>query len=55
MQFGTPHRDLFREEQGQTIVEYALVITLIAVAAISVLAAMTNSIDSVFQTIATSI
>jgi Flp pilus assembly pilin Flp len=39
------------DEAGQTIVEYALVVTLIAIASIGVLAVMTHSIDSVFLTL----
>jgi Flp pilus assembly pilin Flp len=41
------------DEIGQTIVEYALILSLIAIAAIGVLATMTNQIGVVFQTIGT--
>ncbi len=39
------------EENGQTIVDYALVVATISIASIGVLAAMTNGIDSIFQTL----
>jgi Flp pilus assembly pilin Flp len=39
------------DENGQTIVEYALVVATIAIASIGVLAAMAASIHSVFQTL----
>lgn len=42
-----------REEEGQNVVEYALVLTLIAVAAIAGLTAAGTSINSWWEKIAT--
>jgi Flp pilus assembly pilin Flp len=39
------------DENGQTIVEYALVVATIAIASTGVLAAMAGNIHSVFQTL----
>ena len=41
----------FREEEGQGLVEYALIIGLIAVVAIAALTASGGSISSIFGTI----
>ena len=41
----------FTSEEGQTLVEYALIIALISIAAVGVLIAMTNSISGVFNTL----
>ena len=41
----------FQSEEGQTLVEYALIIALISIAAVGVLIAMTNSISGVFNTL----
>jgi Flp pilus assembly pilin Flp len=42
----------FAADNGQTIVEYALVVATISIAAIGVLMAMTNKIGVVFNTLA---
>ncbi|MBF0499915.1 MAG: Flp family type IVb pilin [Candidatus Riflebacteria bacterium] len=44
-------RRFVREEQGQGLVEYALIIGLIAVVAIAALTASGGSISSIFGTI----
>ena len=41
----------FDVETGQTLVEYALIVALISIAAIGVLITMTNSIAGVFNTL----
>jgi Flp pilus assembly pilin Flp len=48
-----PGATLTDREAGQTLVEYALIISLISIGAIGVLAVMTNQIAGVFQTIGT--
>ena len=40
-----------RKRQGQTLVEYALILAFISVVAISVLIALGNQVKSVFTTI----
>jgi pilus assembly protein Flp/PilA len=42
-------RRFFKDESGQGMVEYALIIALIAVVVIAVVAALGGSIKSVFQ------
>ncbi len=46
---------LHREEEGQTLVEYALIIALVSVALVAVLLVMTGSLQTVFNTIANTI
>ncbi len=45
-------RNFFIREEGQSLVEYALVLVLIAMAAIGTLAVLGVNIGGVFQTIA---
>ena len=42
-------RNFFKDESGQGMVEYALIIALIAIVVIAVLAALGGSITDVFQ------
>ena len=42
-------RNFFKDESGQGMVEYALIIALIAIVVIAVLAALGGSITKVFQ------
>ena len=46
---------LIREEDGQGLVEYALILVLIALVAIAAISAVGNSTSSVFTTINSSI
>jgi len=46
------HDLCFAADSGQTIVEYALIVATISIAAIGVLIAMTNKIGVVFNTLA---
>jgi pilus assembly protein Flp/PilA len=44
-----------REEEGQGLVEYALILVLVAVAAVAGLTLLGGSLSSLFQTVASSI
>jgi pilus assembly protein Flp/PilA len=44
-----------RERQGQSLVEYALIIVLIAIAVIAAVVALSGQIQSVFSKITTSL
>jgi pilus assembly protein Flp/PilA len=44
-----------RREEGQTLVEYALILVLIAVVVVVVVATLGNTIKSVFTNVASSI
>jgi Flp pilus assembly pilin Flp len=44
--------DLLRLEQGQTLVEYSLIIAMISIGSIAVLLALSGKINDVFNTIA---
>ena len=46
---------LWREEEGQDLVEYGLLIFLIALAAIASMKGLASSISTVFQSAATSL
>jgi len=41
-----------RDEEGQTLVEYGLIVALLSIAAIVVLTAVGTSVQDVFQTVA---
>ncbi len=43
--------DLLRGEEGQTLVEYALILVLVAVAVIVILGVLGNQINEVFTSI----
>ncbi|HEY0602437.1 MAG TPA: Flp family type IVb pilin [Herpetosiphonaceae bacterium] len=45
-------RNFFAREEGQSLVEYALVLVLIAIAVIGILAVLGTNISGVFQRIA---
>ena len=45
-------RNFFAREEGQSLVEYALVLVLIAMAAIGILAVLGANISGVFQLLA---
>jgi pilus assembly protein Flp/PilA len=45
-------RNFFAREEGQSLVEYALVLVLIAIAVIGILAVLGTNIAGVFQRIA---
>lgn len=44
-------RDLRDAESGQAMVEYALILALVSVAAVGILAALGTSVSSIFSTI----
>jgi pilus assembly protein Flp/PilA len=44
-------QDLMNREDGQDLVEYALVIAIVAIGAVTVLPALSTKINSVFTTI----
>jgi pilus assembly protein Flp/PilA len=44
-------QDLMNREEGQDLVEYALVIALISIAAVASLNSLTNTVKNVFNTI----
>ena len=48
-------KKLFRKEEGQSLVEYALIIALVAIALIAGLGALTGGIQDTFTTIVTSL
>lgn len=45
-------RNFFAREEGQSLVEYALVLVLIAIAVIGILAVLGTNISAVFQRVA---
>lgn len=45
-------RNFFAREEGQSLVEYALVLVLIAIAVIGILAVLGTNISAVFERIA---
>jgi len=47
--------NLLRDEEGQGMVEYGLIIALIAIAVIAALTAMQGSLSDVFNSISTSL
>jgi len=44
-------RDLRRREEGQAMVEYALILALVSVAAIAILSTLGKSVSSIFSKI----
>jgi pilus assembly protein Flp/PilA len=46
-------QDLMHNDEGQDLVEYALVIAIVAIGAVTVLPALSTKINSVFTTITT--
>ncbi|MGA3071368.1 MAG: Flp family type IVb pilin [Terracidiphilus sp.] len=46
-------QDLMNREEGQDLVEYALVLFLISIAAVATLGAMATAVTNIFQSIAT--
>jgi pilus assembly protein Flp/PilA len=44
-------KDLRNGESGQAMVEYALILALVSVAAVGILAALGTSVSSIFSTI----
>jgi pilus assembly protein Flp/PilA len=48
-------KKLFREEEGQAMAEYGLILGLIAIAVIAVLGTMGGQLDDLFQLISTSL
>jgi pilus assembly protein Flp/PilA len=48
-------QSLTMQEEGQDLVEYALVISLVAIAAVASLTALSHKITAVFSTIDTSL
>ena len=44
-----------RPEEGQTLVEYALILALVSIGTIAALIALTGKINSVFDTIVTAL
>lgn len=44
-----------QDEEGQTLVEYALILVLIAIVVIAVLTAIGGNVDQVFNNIATAL
>jgi pilus assembly protein Flp/PilA len=46
---------LLEDETGQDLVEYALVVALIALGSVAALKSLTNSISDVFQTVGSSL
>ena len=44
-------RESIRREEGQTLVEYALILTMISIGSIAVLLALSGKINSVFTSI----
>jgi pilus assembly protein Flp/PilA len=48
-------QDLMNREEGQDLVEYALLITLIALAAVTGIGKVATAVNSVFSTISTTL
>ncbi len=48
-------QDLMTREEGQDLVEYALVITLVALAAVGGIRGVTSAVNSVFSKISTTL
>ncbi|HEY0602432.1 MAG TPA: Flp family type IVb pilin [Herpetosiphonaceae bacterium] len=48
-------RNFFAREEGQGLVEYALILVLIAIVVIAVLTVLGGKVSSVFETIANSL
>ncbi|HEY0602431.1 MAG TPA: Flp family type IVb pilin [Herpetosiphonaceae bacterium] len=48
-------RNFFAREEGQGLVEYALILVLIAIVVIAVLTVLGGKVSSVFQTISDSL
>ncbi len=48
-------RNFFAREEGQGLVEYALILVLIAIVVIGVLTVLGGKVSSVFETISTSL
>ncbi len=46
-------QELMNREEGQDLVEYALVIALVSIAAVAALTTLSSKVTSVFSTIAT--
>lgn len=46
-------KNMIRDEQGATAIEYGLIAALIAVAAITAMGALGNSLDDTFGTVST--
>jgi pilus assembly protein Flp/PilA len=46
-------QDLMNREEGQDLVEYALVLFLISIAAVATLGAMATAVTNIFQSITT--
>lgn len=46
-------KNLMNDEQGATAIEYGLIAALIAVAAISAMGALGNTLDNTFTTVST--
>jgi Flp pilus assembly pilin Flp len=48
-------REGIRREEGQTLVEYALILTMISIGSIAVLLALSGKINTVFNQISTAL
>jgi len=47
--------ELYRDDRGQDLIEYALIASLLAMAAVSALSSLTNKIDNEFNKIGNSL
>jgi pilus assembly protein Flp/PilA len=55
MPIGIPARRLWRDERGQDLTEYALVVVLIALAAIASMKALATAVSNVYSNAATNL
>jgi len=51
----TTLRSLLRDESGATAIEYGLIAALVSVAAIGALTAMGDSLETIFQSVSTTL
>ncbi len=48
-------KNLFREEEGQGMVEYALIIAVVAIVVVAALVTMRDQLSAIFNSIATTL